>query len=103
MFKKLRTNPVFSDGMDSFDIFKKQNTVYLESAKQHKITGSVRVSFFIETNGMISNVKIVQPGLTQSLNQEAIRVVSLSPLWTPGTICGIPTRMQTYTVIYFYP
>ena len=102
-FKNLRTGPIFSDGTDNFTLFKKQNTVYLQSAKQRKITGSVRVTFFIETNGMVSEVKAEVPGLTESLNQEAVRVVSLSPLWVPGTIYGIPTRMQTYTVIYFYP
>jgi len=63
----------------------------------------VSVDFYVETDGTVSNVKIEGIGLTESLNEEALRVVRMSPLWNCGTIFGIPTRMPFSTSVKFYP
>jgi TonB family protein len=100
-FKEVNTKAVFSDGMDSFYLFIKKNLQYPESAKKHKVTGSVLVGFYIEPNGTLSEVK-VDRSLVKTLDDEAIRVISLSPLWIPATKFGIPLRTHYRVSVDFY-
>lgn len=56
-------------------------------AKQLKKEGKVFVNFNIDKTGKVSNVKVARP-LDYFLDKEAIRVISISPNWLPGTLCG---------------
>ena len=97
-FKKIAIDAEFSDGIDAFYLFVKKNLQQSETTKKRKVIGSVTVGFYIETNGTISDVKIVR-GLLKSLDDEAIRVISLSPLWNPAYKFGIPIRTyKTFSV-----
>ena len=100
-FTQVNVNPVFSDGMPAFYLFIKKNLQYPESAKKHKVTGSILVGFYIEPNGTLSEVK-VDKSLVKSLDDEAIRVISLSPLWIPATKFGIPLRTYYRVSVDFY-
>jgi TonB family protein len=100
-FKQIETAAVFSDGMDAFPIFIRKNLQYPESAKKHNVAGMVIVGFYIETNGTLSDVKIAK-GLFKSLDDEALRVVSLSPLWIPASKFGIPIRSYYTVPVNFY-
>ncbi|MGZ3876362.1 MAG: TonB family protein [Mucilaginibacter sp.] len=99
-FKEIDVRPVFSDGMDAFYRYIKKNLQYPESAKKHKVIGQVIVGFNIEPNGTISNVT-VERGLLKSLDDEAVRVVSYSPLWIPAYRFGIPIRTHHTVPISF--
>jgi len=92
-FKKIETRAVFSDGEEAFTRFVRSNTKLPASKDKRKITGRVLVGFIIEINGTVSNVK-VENGLTKSLNEEATRVIRLSPLWVPATLYGIPVKSK---------
>ena len=73
------------------------NFVYPEEARQAGIQGKVYVSFIIEKDGTVSNVKVVR-GVDKLLDDEAARVVKLIPTFdAPATQKGEPVRMQ-YTV-----
>ncbi len=101
-FKKITVQPVFSDGRDEFFYFIKKNLQYPESARKRKVAGSVLVGFDVETNGTVSNVKVVR-GILKSLDDEAVRVVSLSPLWVPGYVFGIPIITHNTVSVNFSP
>ncbi|MCF0177453.1 MAG: TonB family protein [Bacteroidales bacterium] len=58
---------------------------YPEDAIDKGIQGRVIVSFIIEKDGSVTNVKIEQ-GVYESLDEEALKVVSISPKWIPGEI-----------------
>lgn len=78
------------------------NIKYPEDARLSNIQGTVYVSFIVEKNGSVSTVKIlrgVQGG--RSLENEAIRVVSAMPAWTPGVQNGNPVRVQYNLPIHF--
>jgi len=90
-FNKIQTSAEFSDGQAEFLPFIKKNLQYPEYAKKRGITGTVWVEFWVEINGTVSNVK-VRRGLIKSLDEEAVRVISLSPLWMPASKFGIPYR-----------
>lgn len=100
-FKEMATNAVFSDGLAAFQTFIKRNLQYPESAKKHKATGTVVVGFCVETNGTVSDVKILK-GVIKSLDEEALRVISLSPLWIPASNYGVPLRSYGSVRVDFY-
>ena len=84
-----------SKSHDKFRSFIAENLVYPEIALENGIQGRVFVSFIVEVDGSVSNVKIVR-GVDPSLDQEAVRVVESSPRWEPGTQKGTKVRV-TFT------
>jgi TonB family protein len=99
-FKEFHTDPVFDNGMDEFGYFIKRNLRYPGTEKR-KVTGTVTVGFYVETDGTISDVKVTR-SLIMSLDQEALRVVKQSPLWNPATEFGIPIRQHCKVDVGFF-
>ncbi len=64
---------------------------YPKAAVANGIQGKVYVSFVIEKDGKVSNVEVIQ-GVSDDLDDEAVKVVSISPKWTPGQIRGRKVR-----------
>jgi len=89
----IEVSPEFPGGQDSLTIFLKENIHYPETARETKIEGVVYVSFIIETDGSVSNVKIAR-SIGYGCDEEAVRVVQAMPVWKPGTQSGKPVRMQ---------
>lgn len=71
--------------------------VYPEVALENGISGRVTLQFTIESDGSLTNIKVLR-GIDQSLDQEAVRVVSMSPKWTPGK-----QRDKAVRVTYTFP
>jgi TonB family protein len=85
---------------DEFRYFIQQNLKYPVSAKKKNEQGRVFVSFVVDKEGQVKNVKI-ERGVSPSLDQEAIRVVKSSPNWEPGTKGGIKVNVQYTFPIFF--
>lgn len=80
------------DGGDTFLAYIAKNTRYPGIAREKSITGVVWVSFVVEKNGVLNDIK-VDPGASQSLDEEAMRVVKECPLtWIPAFDNGKPVR-----------
>ncbi len=75
------------------DIWIKENLRYPASALENDISGKVFVTFIVEKDGSVSNARVVQ-GIDKDLNEEAVRVVSSMPKWTPGQVNGEFVRVQ---------
>jgi TonB family protein len=71
----------------------KTNVRYPEDAKEAGAQGNVIVSFIVEKDGSISNVKVTKPTYS-SLDEEALRVISAMPKWTPGKQNGEAVRAK---------
>ena len=56
---------------------------YPEECKKEGIAGRVMLSFTIGTDGKVSDVKVLR-GVHEKLDAEALRIISMSPDWTPG-------------------
>lgn len=78
------------------------NYVLPDIAKESCIQGRIKVSFIVKADGSVSNVTITQ-SLDPAFDEEAVRVVSSSPKWSPGMIDGKPVNVQCTipVVIYF--
>lgn len=85
-----------------FSSYLAKNTKYPQAALEDEIQGKVYVEFIVETDGSIKNPKVVKgQELGGGLAQEAIRVVSAAPKWTPGKQNGQPVRVYYVVPVTF--
>ncbi len=86
--------PLFNGGDAAIEFrrFIAQNLRYPDHAAENKINGRVIVQFAIDSKGRLVD-PVVVAGVDPSLDQEAIRVVSLSPPWTPGRQRGVAVKV----------
>ena len=64
-----------------------QTREYPYHAYHNKIQGRVVCSFVVNIDGSISNVEVIK-GVEESLNREAVRVISEMHKWKVGRIGG---------------
>jgi TonB family protein len=86
--------PQFKGGEFAMYDFLTDNIKYPQEAMESGIHGRIFVSFVVEKDGSVSNVKLLI-GIGGGCDEEAIRVVKMmNGLWIPGTIDGEPVRVQ---------
>ena len=97
-YSLLETKPRFQDGdVRQFSRWVNENLKYPPEAVKDSLQGRVTLQFTIEKDGSVTDVHVLR-GCAPVLDEEAIRVVSQSPKWTPGYINGEPVR-----VVYNFP
>ncbi|MTH15092.1 M56 family metallopeptidase [Flavobacterium sp. LC2016-01] len=84
--------PEFPGGILEFYKFVGKNFKVPAEAGATKIQGKIYMEFMIETDGSLSEFNIVKD-LGFGMGDEAIRVLKLSPKWSPGTQNGQPVRV----------
>lgn len=77
------TNAEPLGGMAEFQKFLIKNLIYPSVSLELGNQGKVYVSFIIEKDGAISNVKIVK-GVDEDIDKEAIKLIRYSPKWKPA-------------------
>jgi protein TonB len=92
--------PEPANGMNGWMKFLQGNIKYPALASENGISGKVLVSFIIEKDGHLSNIK-VERGQGYGLDEEAIRVLKLAKAWTPGMQNGRPIRVKLTLPISF--
>lgn len=100
-FTIVEEQPTFPGGTDALLKFLGDNIKYPPVAKQAGISGTVILSFLVEKDGSISNVKVIH-GIGGGCNEEAIRVVSMMPKWSPGKQRGKAVRTQFQIPLVFF-
>ena len=92
--------PVFPGGNSKLVGFINETRKYPAEAYKKGIQGRVTCSFVINTDGSVSNIKILK-GVESSLNQEALRIFAAMPSWTPGKINGHPVPVRVIWPVPF--
>lgn len=92
--------PSFQGGEVELMEYIAQNIRYPQEALESGIHGRVFVSFVVEPNGSISNVKVLR-GIGYGCDEEAMRVVKTMPKWTPGERRGKPVRVAVTIPVNF--
>lgn len=100
IFFVVEVQPEFPGGMDSMYAFIQKNLIYPEKAKAEGIEGRVFITFTIEKDGSVSNVKILR-SIGGGCDEAAKEVVEKMPKWKPGTQRGKPVRVQFNLPIKF--
>ncbi|MBR6931798.1 MAG: energy transducer TonB [Bacteroidales bacterium] len=97
-FQLVEEKPSFNGGdANEFSKWVNSKLVYPEIAKENGVSGRVTLQFTVEADGCVTNVKVLR-GVDESLDKEAVRVVSSSPKWKPGK-----QRDRAVKVTYTFP
>ena len=90
---------VFDEPGQSLSKFITSNLKYPESAFKQNISGTVKLSFIVEPNGLVSHIMPEEP-LGGGCTQEAIRILELLS-WMPGIKNNLAVRTMTEMRITF--
>lgn len=93
VFLVVEEDPEFPGGLEALSKFIADNIKYPQLAKENNITGRVFVSFVVEKDGRVGQVKILRD-IGGGCGNEAVRVVKLMPKWKPGKQRGKAVRTQ---------
>lgn len=86
--------PTFRGGdLNKFREWVQKRTSYPQEAQDRNIKGTVFLTFIVETDGSVSNVTVLK-GVHPLLDNEAVKVISESPKWSPGLQRGQPVRVR---------
>ena len=92
--------PQFPGGENALMEYVSKNVVYPEEAKEKEIQGRVFISFVVEKDGSIGEVKVLR-GIGGGCDEEAVRVIKGMPKWKPGMQKGKPVRVSYQIPINF--
>lgn len=97
----METPPSYPGGMAQFYETINKNMTYPKEAAENKIMGTVNVSFIIEADGSLTDIKSEGRKIGYGIDEEAIRVMKLTKRWTPGKQNGKVVRVKYNVPIKF--
>jgi len=100
IFTVVEEQPTYPGGDEARIKFLQDNMKYPEEAKELGVQGKVFVTFVVEVDGSITDVRVLR-GIGSGCDDEAIRVVKSMPKWVPGKQRGVPVRVQFNLPINF--
>ncbi|HEX8021450.1 TonB family protein [Mucilaginibacter sp.] len=100
VFTSVEQVPEFNGGLEAFGKFLMTNLRYPKAARDNNVQGRVIITFVVEKDGALSNMKVVR-GIGSGCDEEAVRVLSISPAWKPGIQNGKPVKVQYSVPINF--
>ena len=95
-------SPEFQGGQKELQKYLASNIRYPAAAKQANVQGKVYLSFVVEKDGQLTDVKVKQ-GIGSGCDEEALRVMRGSPKWRPGLIGESPVRTYYVLPVSFQP
>ncbi len=97
VFFVVEESATFEGGdLESFRNWVQKHIVYPEIAVENGITGKAIVQFCVNHAGDVTDVKVLR-GVDPALDEEAVRVLKLSPKWSPGKQGGKAVK-QLFTM-----
>ena len=95
VYEMTDVRPAFPGGQAALEDYINNHIEYQQPAIDNNTEGTVDVQFVVDENGNVSNPRIVGNQLGSGLDEEAVRVISSMPRWTPGKVKGkdVKTRM----------
>ena len=97
IFLNAETMPSFMGGdLSVFRNWVQKQLNYPPIAMENGIQGKVITQFVVEKDGRLTNIQVLSTP-DRSLTEEAVRVLKLSPRWSPGKQRNQPVRIK-YTL-----
>ncbi|MEO6453741.1 MAG: energy transducer TonB [Ginsengibacter sp.] len=93
--------PAFKSGSSDIEDYINDHIEYPQPAIDDSKEGKVIVNFVVDENGKITNAHTTGGKLGEGLDEEAVRVVSGMPAWTPGKVKGKPVKVSMSLPISF--
>jgi Ca-activated chloride channel family protein len=102
VFTIVESMPEFPGGESALENFLKNNIFYPKAARENHIQGTVYITFVVEKDGSLSDIKVLR-GIGGGCDEEALRVVKLMPKWIPGKQNGKAVKVQYTLAVRFNP
>ncbi len=83
VYETAEQSPIFNNPEKTFTDFIYSTLEYPDVAARQNIEGNIKLTFVVEPDGMVSNIKIIGDGVGGGCNDEAIRVIGLTK-YTPA-------------------
>ena len=96
VFDVVEQMPEFPGGAVEMMKFLSENVKYPEAAMKAGTQGRVLVTFIVEADGTVTNIKVVKK-VSDEIDAEAVRVIKAMPKWKPGMQNGKVVRVK-YTI-----
>ncbi|HEV8508040.1 MAG TPA: energy transducer TonB [Chitinophagaceae bacterium] len=95
IYEMTDVRPAYPGGQTALEDYINSHIEYQQPAIDNNTEGTVDVQFVVDENGSVSNAKVIGNQLGNGLDEEAVRVISGMPKWTPGKVKGkdVKTRM----------
>jgi hypothetical protein len=93
----ITNKPDFPGGIGEFYKFVGTNFNIPLDAEKNKVKGKVYVTFIVELDGRLSNIKIIRD-IGYGIGTEVVRVLGICPNWIPGKM-----NEKTVRVLYSLP
>jgi protein TonB len=100
IFTVVESMPEFPGGELKMKEYLVKNLKYPQMAKESGIQGKVYVTFVVEKNGQVTDVKVLR-GIGGGCDEEAVRVIKNMPNWNAGKQRGKSVRVQFNMPIVF--
>jgi protein TonB len=100
VFSIAEVMPAFPGGNSEFKAYISQNLKYPRKALSANVEGKVIISFVVAEDGDISEIEILK-GIGFGCDEEALRVLQLSPNWTPGQQQGKNVKVRMMVPLTF--
>jgi len=100
IFEVVEQMPQFPGGDAALMKFLSENVKYPVVAQENGVQGRVVISFVVERDGSITDVKVAR-SVDPSLDREAARVVKSMPNWIPGKQNGSAVRVKYNVPVSF--
>jgi Ca-activated chloride channel family protein len=93
--------PLFQGGdIENFKKYIAQHLVYPREARDKSIKGQVFVRFVVDISGNVTDVEVIR-SIDPLLDAEAVRLITNSPRWTPGSHNGKPVKVSYIIPVRF--
>ena len=100
IFTVVEQSSEFPGGMEALGKYLSKNLKYPPQAKEQGTQGRVYVTFVVERDGSITDIKVLRD-IGSGCGEEAIRVVKGMPKWKPAKQRGKAVRQQFNLPINF--
>ena len=101
-YATVEQKPMFNgEDAGKFTLWVFDHIKYPEEAYKSGAQGRVTLQFVISKKGAVKDVKVAKSSGNELLDNEALRVVSMSPAWTPGKVEGKPVDVLfTFPLVF---
>lgn len=96
LFEEVDEQPSYPGGEREMMKFINKERCYPEEAYNAGVQGRVLCSFIVQPDGAVSYIEVLR-GVEKSLNDEAVRIISNMPKWSPGKVDG--SNVPTYCIL----
>jgi TonB family protein len=88
IYEMTEVSPAFPGGQSALEDYVNNHIEYPQTALDNSSEGTADVQFVIDENGKVTDAKVIGNKLGNGLDDEAVKVVSNMPDWTPGKVKG---------------